>query len=503
MLRSILDFHMRITEEGKLLAFMRPLVSAIDTFAYEVNLKTTRGPHIRDAVDLKRWMVLVVFALIPAMLWAIWNSGVQAIAYGSKNPELMHTFEQINSLESYLSFCFSDGRFWSILGQGLYTFIPLLIISYAVGGFWEGLFAYFRRHEISEGFLVTGILFALILPPTIPYWMAASGISIGIILSKELFGGTGMNILNPALVCRCYLFFAYPAYMSGLVWVGTNMPEVKQSLVTMNKDRGPWDSFSQATFRTTLNSGSEIPRIHVDAIGEQFGIRTDLHADLINRLKKWNPSAKLGQMDSNTLLSFMTAPKNEGGLGMPADNYQGTIELAKARYSQGKFAISNLFFGNMLGSVGETSTFAIILGALFLIITQIASWRTMLATLLGAYGTATLFQLGATFGVEHGAWNPAIFAMPAYLHLISGGLAFGLVFMTTDPVSSPDLKTSHWIYGILIGFVTIVIRNINPAFPEGIMLAILFGNVFGPLIDHYVLKQMRRARRVRAQKALQ
>ncbi len=509
MLRKILDFKLRITAEGKPLHFFRPLVSAIDTFLYEVPLRTERAPHIRDALDLKRWMVIVIFALLPCTLMAIWNTGLQKVVYTSGDFTLLDSFLEVSTFSGYFSFCFSEGLWKSIVFQGLTTFIPVLIISYAVGGFWEGVFAHFRRHEISEGFLVTGILFALILPPTIPYWMVAVGVSVGVILAKELFGGTGMNILNPALVCRCFLFFAYPAYMSGSIWVGSNPHVVKESLVKMNQEaeKAPWDAFSQASYLGRVNSTTDVSRIHIDTIGAQLGKTASLAPVIQKYLKKFNTrfglNYQLGNMTPRELQNFLTAEKADGGLGLASDNFGSAIEFAQLKYGNGNFSNGNLFFGNMLGSMGETSTFAVLLGALLLILTGVGSWRTMLSVIAGALLTALMFNFGSHIGLEQGAWNPAKFDLPAYKHLIVGSLAFGLVFMATDPVSSPDLHFSHYIYGGLIGALTIVIRDINPAFPEGVMLAILFGNVFGPLIDSYSIKRLRRARRVRAEKALQ
>ncbi|MCP5505026.1 MAG: RnfABCDGE type electron transport complex subunit D [Chlamydiales bacterium] len=220
LLRKILDFHLTITEEGKRLERLRPLVSALDTFFYEVPIKTARGPHIRDMIDLKRWMMIVVYALIPCIVVAIWNSGVQGFVYGSRSIKIFDEYMQASeTLSGY--FLFGKTYFASIIQKGLVAFLPIMILSYAVGGFWEVLFAIIRRHEVSEGFLVTGMLFALILPSTIPYWMAAVGVSAGVVIGKEIFGGTGMNILNPALVCRAFLFFCF-SYKNDRTCLGGN-----------------------------------------------------------------------------------------------------------------------------------------------------------------------------------------------------------------------------------------------------------------------------------------
>ena len=269
MLRKLLDFQLSLTEKGKPLHRIRPLITATDTFLYEAPINTTRAPHIRDAVDIKRWMVLVVIALIPCILMAIWNTGLQSFVYSSGDYNLMNEYlSSATSFSSYFDFAAKDNRYLTILKLGLIAFIPLVFISYAVGGIWEAIFACVRGHEISEGFLVTGILYVLILPPTIPYWMAAVGVSVGVVLSKEVFGGSGMNIVNPALACRAFLFFAFPGKMSGDVWVGTNPTVVRESLVKMNQDAHTTalDGYTQATKLAQYNITHEIKRIHVDAI---------------------------------------------------------------------------------------------------------------------------------------------------------------------------------------------------------------------------------------------
>ena len=236
MLRRILDHQLSLTEKGKPLHWFRPLVTAGDTFLYEAPLTTEKGPHIRDAIDNKRWMLLVVIALIPCILMAIWNAGIQQFIYSSGNYSLMNEYVASSaSLADYSAFIGKDNRVLSILGEGMKIFLPLTIVVYAVGGLWEALFACVRRHEISEGFLVSGILIVLVLPPTLPLWMAAVGTSIGIVFAKEIFGGVGMNIVNPALACRAFLFFGFPGKMSGNVWVGANPAVVRESLITMNK----------------------------------------------------------------------------------------------------------------------------------------------------------------------------------------------------------------------------------------------------------------------------
>lgn len=505
MLRKILDFQLSFTEKGKPLHKLRPLISALDTFMYEPAINTSRSPHVRDAVDAKRWMILVVLALIPCITMALWNTGVQKLVYASGNYQLMNEYlAASSSFNDYIAFCMKDNRWIDILWYGHMALLPIVIISYAVGGLWEGLFACIRGHEIAEGFLVTGILYALILPPTIPYWMVAVGVSAGVVLGKELFGGSGMNILNPALTCRAFLFFTFPGKMTGDVWVGTNPTVVKDSLLAMNRDAGTTtlDGFTQATPLGLFNISDDVKRVHVDAIATNtVGQDVGTYGVVQRQFEQWNSSgdhgATLGQLTSEQLRGFVTGPLEQGGLGLGSENYQAAYEFSGLEYGIGKWTDGNFFFGNQLGCMGETSVLACILGALFLIWVGVGSWRTMAGVFLGALTVAGLFQLGAeNLGIDSGAWNPAKYAFPAYKHFLIGGLAFGLVFMATDPVSSPSLNGAKWAYGALIGAVVIVIRGVNPAFPEGMMLAILFGNVFAPLIDYYAVRIYRRKRRV-------
>ena len=509
MLRKILDFQLSLTEKGKPLHRLRPLVSATDAFLYETSCRTKLGPHIRDAVDVKRWMLIVVIALIPCILMAIWNTGLQAFVYSSGNYQLMDEYIASQaSLQTYFNFALKDRRYFEILKEGSLTFFPLLLISYLVGGMWEVSFACVRIHEISEGFLVTGMLYPLILPPIIPYWMAAFGISVGIILAKELFGGVGMNIVNPALACRAFLFFTFPGKMSGNVWVGRNPTKIRESLVKMNLDahKNSIDGYSQATPLSRFNVSQEIKRIHVDAIATNHLGREVGTIDHIEPIfNHWNSAghhdAVLGQSTPDQMYEFVTTPTLEGGLGLSTGYYEDASAFSSLNYEIGNGNSDwGFFLGNKLGSLGETSTLACLLGALFLIYTGVGSWRTMMAMGLGAYGCALLFELGAKFlGENGGAWNPAQLAFPAYKHLLLGGLAFGIVFMATDPVSSPGLNLAKWIYGLFAGMLSIVFRSINPAYPEGVMLAILIANVFAPLFDHYAARFVRiyRKRRMR------
>ena len=508
MLRRLLDYQLHLTEEGKPLHRLRPLIEATDTFFYEAPFQTKRGPHIRDAIDIKRWMILVVFALIPCILMAIWNTGLQSFVYGSGDYQLMDEYlAGARSFRGYMDFAFKDNRYLQILKLGLIALMPVVIISYAVGGLCEALVAIVRKHEITEGFLVTGILYALILPSTIPYWMVAVGVAAGVILGKEVFGGSGMNIVNPALACRAFLFFTFPGKMSGDVWVGTNPTQIRQSLLKMNQDAktSGIDGYSQATPLARYNISPEIKRIHIDAIASNdLGSQVGSYAAIEKQFEQWksmgHQEAVLTKLPAEQLKQFVTAPLADGGLGLSSGNYEDAYHFAALQYGFGHHGDWNFFFGDRLGSMGETSVFACLIGAAILIWTRVGSWRTMAGMALGAFLTALSFEWGArVFGAENGSWNPAVLGFPAYKHMLLGGLAFGIVFMATDPVSSPVMKLGRWIYGALAGIVTIVIREINPAYPEGVMLAILMANVFAPLIDYYVVQydRKRSLRRVR------
>lgn len=494
MLRRLLDYQLSLTKPGKPLHRLKPLVDAGDTFLFEAPDKTKRAPHIRDALDVKRWMLLVVVALFPCILMAIWNTGLQSFVYSSGDYKLMNEYlGSLGSLRNYFDFCLKDNRYLSILGLGLMTFLPITLISYTVGGLCEALFALIRGHEISEGFLVSGILYALILPPTIPYWMAAFGIAVGIILGKEVFGGSGMNIVNPAMCCRAFLFFTFPGRMSGNVWVGSNPTVVRESLVKMNQDSGinTLDAYSQATRLNIFNIPSDIKKIHTDAIATNNLDHLGTMDAIKQKFAIWqssHPEASLGSLTPEQMKSFVTSSLSDGGLGLSSGYYESAYQFSALNYGIGPLNSDwGFFLGNKLGCMGETSTLACLFGAVFLIITGIASWRTMLAVVIGAMATASAFEWGAYLFTNDGGANlSAQFGFPAYKHLLLGGLAFGLVFMATDPVSSPGLKLSKWIYGLFIGLVTIIIRVINPAYPEGMMLAVLMGNVFAPLIDYYV-----------------
>lgn len=510
MLRKLLDYPLSLTEPGKPLHKIRPLISANDTFLYEAPVNTpSSGPQIRDAVDVKRWMIIVVIALIPCILAAIWNTGLQSYVFSSGNYKLMDEYlSSSTTWNSYWEFAAKDNRYLTILSIGLSALLPIVLISYVVGGICEAIFAIVRGHEISEGFLVTGILYALILPPTIPYWMTAVGVATGVILAKEVFGGSGMNIVNPALACRAFLFFTFPGRMSGDIWVGTNPTVVRQSLVKMNQDAHTTtlDGYTQATSLTKFNVSPEIKRIHVDAIAtNDMGSHVSTYEAIKNQFQNWvahgHQGESLGALTQDQMRQFVTSPLADGGLGLSTGYYEDAYQFSALNYGIGHNNDWNFFLGDKLGSMGETSTIACLIGAAILIMTGVGSWRTMVAMTLGAFLTAAAFTLGSTYlGANGGAFSPAQFGFPAYKHLLVGGLAFGIVFMATDPVSSPSMNLAKWIYGLFCGMVTIVIRVINPAYPEGVMLAILMGNCFAPLFDYYVARSyMKRSpSRVRA-----
>lgn len=377
-----MDKQERHFTEGKLKS-LHPLWEAIDSFIYSTGATTKSGAHIRDAMDLKRMMMMVVYALIPAVFMALYNTGYQAnlaIAAGAASSTW-----QADVLR-FLNIGFDPANIWACMAHGALYFFPVYIITLAAGGFWEVLFAVVRKHEVAEGFLVTSLLFPLILPPTIPYWQVVVGISFGVVIGKEVFGGVGMNILNPALTARAFLFFAYPAQISGdKVWVAV-------------------DGLSQPT-----------------------------------------------------VLAQMADP------------------LLEMTYSW-----KDAFLGFIPGSMGETSTLACLIGALILIVSKVGSWRIMLSTLIGMVAMSALFNWVGS------STNPMFQVTPLW-HLVAGGFAFGAVFMATDPVSATATETGKWIYGFLIGILVVLVRVVNPAFPEGMMLAILFMNVFAPIIDRLVM----------------
>ncbi len=363
------------------------LYEAAATIFYTPGLVNKGQTHVRDSVDLKRIMIMVWFALFPAMIFGMFNIGdqaVQALAAGYSVPDTWQT--AVFSIFSTLSV---DSGVLTKMLYGACYFVPIYLTVFIVGGFWEVLFASVRKHEVNEGFFVTSILFALILPPTIPLWQAAIGISFGVVIAKEIFGGTGRNFLNPALAGRAFLFFAYPAEISGdTVWVAA-------------------DSFTGATMLSQAAAGN------------------------------------LNYAD----ISLWTSA----------------------------------FQGFMAGSNGETSTLAILLGGLFIIYLRIASWRIVVGTLVGTVLAAGLFN-------AIGSDTNSMFAMPWYWHVVVGGWALGAFFMATDPVSASFTNKGKFYYGMLIGVMVVLVRVVNPAFPEGMMLAILFANLFAPLFDYFVVQ---------------
>jgi len=389
-MKFILKMHDKMRplfEKGGKLHKLEPIFDAADNFMFTPDVVTTSGSHIRDAVDLKRVMVFVIFGLVPCTLFGIWNAGHQ------------YNLANVGA---------SQGLIADII-RGAIIVMPIIIVSYGVGGFWEVLFSCVRRHQINEGLLVTGLLFPLTLPPTIPLWQVAVGISFGVLIGKEVFGGTGMNVLNPALTGRAFLFFAYPAQMSGEVWIA------------MKKGGAIVDGISGAT-----------------------------------------------------PLAIASAPP-EGLTATEALNEAG-------------FDFLSMAFGNMAGSIGETCAIACVLGAVFLLITGVASWRIMLSCTLGILLGGTLANM---FGAEG-----SIASLPPHYHLVMGSFAFGVVFMATDPVSAAATKVGKCIYGFLLGLLIMAVRVANPAYPEGVMLSILFMNVMAPLVDNYVVQAHIR-RRVR------
>jgi len=394
-MKALFDFMDKniapLFEKGGKLEWLYPLWEAGDTFNRTPGDVTPSAPHVRDSIDQKRLMIFVIYALVPSILFGIWNAGNQ--------------FNLANGIEPTLS---------ADLLRGSTMVLPIIFVSYLVGGLWEVLFALIRRHEINEGFLVTGMLFPLVLPPTLPLWQVAIGISFGIVIGKEIFGGVGYNILNPALTARAFLFFAYPAQISGdKVWVG---------------------SLSQAP--SFVNSILGVPGEYVDGVTQA------------------TPLA-------------VAAAVEKGGDAIGALNDAG-------------FNLLNMTLGNISGCIGSTSVIAILLGMGFLIMTGIASWRVMFSGILGCAAMGALFN---ALPLEN-----AFAALPFYYHLVMGGFLFGIVFMATDPVSCAATNAGKWIYGFLIGALTVMIRVANPAYPEGAMLAILFMNVMAPLIDHFVVQ---------------
>ena len=373
-IRKQFDKIKRPFEKVQKLEKFAPAINAFETFLFVPNHTTHKGAHIRDAVDLKRTMVTVILALVPALVYGIYNTGYQH-------------FIQIGT----------EFTFWEALLHGAWKIVPMIVVSYVVGLSIEFAFAVYRGHEVNEGYLVTGLLIPMIMPVDIPLWMVAISVAFAVLIAKEAFGGTGMNILNPALTARAFAFFAYPTYMSGnKVWVS---------------EASSVDGISGETILGTLASGGEV-----------------------------------------------------------------------------NYSFFEMFGGAIPGSIAETSTLWIAVGALILIFTGIGSWRIMAGGILGAALMGLLFNLWSANALMSFSWVN---------HLVVGGFAFGIVFMATDPVSAAQTTKGKWIYGILVGIFCIMIRVFNPAYPEGVMLAILLMNVFAPTIDHYVVNANINKRRKR------
>ncbi len=394
--RYFLEKHKKHFQKGGKLEKFYFLFDAGEEFLYTTGEVTKTSPHVRDAIDLKRMMITVVFALIPVVLMALYNTGLQAnLALEKLGQTSLEGWR--GSVMSILGAKLDSNHTHSNLIVGGLYFFPVYFITVVVGGLWESIFATVRRHPINEGFLVTSLLFPLTLPPNIPLWQVAIGISFGVVIGKEVFGGTGMNILNPALTGRAFLFFAYPAEISGdKVWIAV-------------------DAVSRAT-----------------------------------------PLAELADSGMSLSVSWMDA-----------------------------------FLGFVPGSMGETSTLACLIGAVILIATGIGSWRIMFSILAGMVSLSLLFNI---IGSDT---NPMFQVSPLW-HLVLGGFALGAVFMATDPVSAAMMENGKYIYGLMIGFLVVLIRVVNPAFPEGMMLAILFMNVFAPIIDRIFINANIKRRRMRS-----
>ena len=377
-------------EKGGKFEKLYPLFEAGDTFARTPGDVTKGAPHVRDSIDQKRLMIFVIYALTPCILFGIWNAG--------------HQFNVHNNV--------GEATFLTDMIRGSLMVLPIILTSYVVGGICEVTFAIIRKHEINEGFLVSGMLFPLTLAPTTPLWQVALGIAFGIVIGKEIFGGVGYNVLNPALTGRAFLFFAYPAQISGdQVWVG---------------------------------SASKAP--------------------LVNQIMGYTPTT----MDGVTMATPL-------GVAASSEGVSAQAALADAGYS-----LSNMISGVIPGSIGSTSVVAILLGLGYLMITGVASSRIIFSGIAGAAAMGALFNLLPL--------DDSFAALPFYYHIVMGGFLFGIVFMATDPVSAAASNQGKLIYGFLIGVLTVIIRVANPAYPEGIMLAILFMNVMAPMIDHYVVQ---------------
>ena len=400
LLRNILDRVEPFVEKGSRFEGLFPMFEALDTLLYSPGQVTRTASHVRDGLDTKRTMGTVVLALLPCFAMAIYNTGFQANRAVALGAQPLDDFN--NLIFQFLGLAYDPLSLISCVALGALYFVPVFAVTFGVGLNIELANAILRKEEVNEGFFVTGALIPLILPPTIPLWQVALGTAFGVIFAKEVFGGTGMNFLNPALVTRAFLFFAYPADISG-----------------------------------------EPPWIAADFLG--------------------------------------------------VDSFTGATLLAQASVDTGALAAaswSDAFWGWIPGSMGETSTFACLLGCVFLLTTRVASWRTMAGVTLGTLAMSLLLNWAGSDG------NP-MFAVPFHWHIVLGGWALGTVFMATDPVSSSFTERGRWIYGFGIGALTVLVRVVNPAYPEGMMLAILFMNMFAPLIDYFAIQANVRRRMAR------
>jgi Na+-transporting NADH:ubiquinone oxidoreductase subunit B len=417
-LRDALDKVHPLFAKGGILEVAHPMYEALDTFLYTPGEVAKGSTHVRDAIDLKRMMITVVLALVPVTMFGMWNVGYQAnnAIVQMEAVGIDHEGDWHYAIYDFLGFENDPGNHAANFTLGLIHFLPMYIVCMFVGGHIELIFSVLRGHEINEGFLVTGLLFPLTLPASIPLWQVALGVAFGVLVAKEVFGGTGRNFLNVALTSRAFLYFAYAGQISGdKVWTAV-------------------DGFSGAT-----------------------------------------------------PLGAMALAENKAAVGFPL-NIEYVWNLRPGQTMPVEWW--DAFLGTIQGCVGETSALLCIVGAAILIATGIGSWKIMAGVIAGVTATSLLLM-----GVSSGT-NP-MFDVTPWDHLVVGGLAFGLVFMATDPVSASMTETGKWAYGGLIGFMTVLIRVINPAFPEGIMLAILFGNVFAPLIDYFVVQANVRRRAAR------
>ena len=410
-LRKILDKIEPHFKKGGKLESLYPLYEAGDTFLYTPNDKTKTAPFVRDNIDLKRTMILVVMALLPCLLFGIFNVGHQYYQY----------------VETGTAATFLD-KIWI----GLQCIIPMYVVVFTVGGLTEVIFAIFRKHEVNEGFLVTGFLIPLIMPPSIPLWMVAVSTIFGVVIGKEIFGGTGYNIFNPALVARVFAFFAYPTAMSGdTVWVW-KMP-------------GNPDGATAAT--SLLSSARE--------------------------------SASQVAIENNGIISFLNGSLHSS--------------FVEAGNNLSDLSWASMFIGLIPGSIGETSVVAVLMGACLIAITGVGSRQVVIGSTIGMIATSFLLYF---FGIMIGSTNPMMYIPPHY-HFVMGSFVFAIIFMATEPVTSAHTEKGKMIYGLLIGFMCVVIRAINPAYPEGMMLGILFANAFAPLIDYYVVESHVKLRKKR------